>query len=373
MSADCCPDWLNFWKVSARACAHMLVQTPTHICNTVQVWCMQLPSLYCWTLADKTIPRSHLRPDPCWKELTERNPPWGVCGARWGCAVGPCPSCSVRCSRTEAASPIRSGNCTQWKHSSGRSSWWRGDRKQRRGWGAGGGVLTERMFCYGSFVPNAGPDTVCFFFREIQVKICLCVCVEEVSHKENLSTCCDQLSAVNLSSLLLLCTAFCFCTELEESAILWHLTDNIHSPQANLQAGQLERPRGLWSESEACGGASAQRGRGYTLQIQIWARARFPNTKTLHFRAKLWVFVRWPNKYKNYSVWWEKAQMCWPVGLTLSVGRTLQYRLRVNISNVWKPEPKANLKIFANSVESDLVAVGQKFWTFIHPFCWFHN
>lgn len=177
MSADCCPDWLNFWKVSTRACAHMLVQTPTHICNTVQVWCMGLPSLYCWTLADKTIPRSHLRPDPCWKELTEQNPPWGVCGARWGCAVGPCPSCSVRWSRTEAASPIRSGNCTQWKHSSGRSSWWRGDRKQRRGWGPGGGVLTERMFCYGSFVPNAGPDTVCFFFREIQVKICLCVCV----------------------------------------------------------------------------------------------------------------------------------------------------------------------------------------------------
>lgn len=285
VSADCCLDWLNFWKVSARARAHTLVQTPTHICNAVQVWCVQLPSLYCWTLADKTIPRSHLRPDPCWKELTEQNPPWGVCGARWGCAVGPCQSCSVRCSRTEAASPIRSGNCTQWKHSSGRSSWWRGDRKQRRGWGPGGGCWQRGCFVTDLLFRTQARTQFASSSEKYRAKICLCVCVCGRSIAQG--------KPFNLLRSTLGCKSF-FSSTFVYSFLLLHRVGRIcHSVtldrQHSLSAGEpagwpiraaeriVERKWGMWrrisSEGAWLHSAAIRR-----QQIQIWAGVRFPNT-----------------------------------------------------------------------------------------------
>lgn len=99
-------------------------------------------------------------------------------------------------------------------------------------------MLTGRKFGYGSFVRGQCDSS-------------------EPYRSENLA-----VVAVNLSSLL----------HFVHNVVLLHRVGRtFHSVtldrQHSLSAGQLEQPRGLWSQSEACGGASTKRGRGYALQM----------------------------------------------------------------------------------------------------------
>lgn len=149
----------------------------------------------------------------------------------------------------------------------------------------GRGVLTKRMFCYRSFVSKGGRTWGDSSERSrTSTKTRLHITIKLQTGQFLLW---DTVGVCNCSC------SFCaprsaFALRWKKKTPAWHLTDNIHSPRANLQAGQLEPLRGFWSTSEACGGAPLWR--GVSLPRLNWVNTSelMPDLKThvvdLHFK-----------------------------------------------------------------------------------------